>query len=102
MIKLPLCPYCGARFLYPEVRRMAGKKEGMCLHCKKEFTISQMGIFWIFLAVALLLIALNWALLAAGISDLWVLLAVTAVLVALSVFLIPFGIRLKEKQKRKK
>ena len=40
MYKLPLCPYCGSRFLYGQVRDAAKKTSLQCGYCKRTITVA--------------------------------------------------------------
>lgn len=78
MLKLPLCPYCGARFLYPQVRRLQNKKSGVCPHCGKTFRIySRAGRTVLYTVSAFLLIGVDFFLLGIPAMNLTFLLAVT-------------------------
>lgn len=91
-MKLPLCPHCGARFLYPDVRRHMMQKSGVCPNCKKKYRISRRG-FAIFLPVSLLaLFLLNFLLLQIPDMNLIFLLAVTAAGVVCISLLAPFAL----------
>ncbi len=91
-MKLPLCPHCGARFLYSDVRQRMMQKSGVCPHCKKKYRISRRG-FAIFLPAALLaLFLLNFLLLQIPDMNLIFLLAVTAAGVVCVSLLAPFAL----------
>lgn len=91
-MKLPLCPHCGARFLYPDVRRRMMQKTGVCPHCKKDYRISRRG-FAFFIPVSLfILFLLNFLLLQIPDMNLFFLLAVTAAGVVAACLLAPFAL----------
>ncbi|MCI1954783.1 MAG: hypothetical protein LKJ21_00190 [Oscillospiraceae bacterium] len=93
-MKLPLCPYCGARFLYPDVKRSMGAKTGTCPHCGKRFRISAgRGLAALLPAALLVLFGVDWFLLCIPDMNLLYLLAVTAAGVAAAYFLIPYTVR---------
>jgi CXXC-20-CXXC protein len=95
MLKLPLCPYCGARFLYPDVKKSKGKT-GICPHCKKEFRITRGGRTALLIAAAVLvIIAINWIFLTLPTVNLPFLLIITAIGVTITWFLIPFTVQYK-------
>lgn len=94
MPKLPLCPYCGARFLYPDVKRTSNGQTGICPHCGKEFRISGRRRRAVLYAVsALALVGLNLLLLRIPSMNLLFLLAATAAGVAGALLLIPYTVR---------
>ena len=43
MLKLPVCPYCHARYNYKDVKNMYKRKKENCHNCKKSFNISYKG-----------------------------------------------------------
>lgn len=95
MLKLPLCPYCGARFLYPDVRNSKGKT-GICPHCKKEFRITRGAKTVLLIVIAvLMIIAMNWLFLTIPSVNLLFLLIITAIGVIITWFLIPFTVQYK-------
>jgi uncharacterized paraquat-inducible protein A len=95
MLKLPLCPYCGARFLYPDVKKNRGKT-GTCPHCKKEFRIVRGGSMALLFAAAFLaIVGMNWLFLTLPSVSLPFLLIITAIGVTVTWFLIPFTVRYK-------
>lgn len=94
MLKLPVCPYCGARFLYPDVKRSKGNKTGKCPHCGKKFHITAgRGLAVLLPAALLVLIGINFLLLCIPDMNLFYLLAVTAAGVIFTYFLIPYAVR---------
>ncbi|MVB10896.1 hypothetical protein CAFE_15970 [Caprobacter fermentans] len=94
MPKLPLCPYCGARFLYSEVRRSQNKKTGTCPHCEKPFCVGGGARRMILYAVStLLLVGLNLSLLKIPSMNLTYLLAATVLGVAAVRLLVPYTVR---------
>ena len=93
-MKLPLCPYCGARFLYPDVRKAQNENRGVCPHCGKTFRIfGRAGRSVLYAVSALLLIGVNLCLMKLPSANLTVLLAVTILGVTAVRLLIPYTIR---------
>lgn len=94
MLKLPLCPYCGARFLYPDVRRAQNKKSGTCPHCGKIFRVrGRPGRAVLYAVSALLLIGMDFGLIRIPSMNLTFLLTVTVLGVAGVRLLIPYTVR---------
>lgn len=94
MLKLPLCPYCGARFLYPDVRRSKDRKTGTCPNCGREFRVSGgKRRIALFLVCALILTGLDVLLLRIPSMNLTFLLAATALGVAGILLLVPYTVR---------
>lgn len=94
MLRLPLCPYCGARFLYPDVKKSRGRKTGKCPHCGKAFRVTFGTGMAVLISVALAaLVGVNFFLLSIPDINLFYLLAVTAAGVVLTYFLIPYTVR---------
>lgn len=96
MLKLPLCPYCGARFLYPTVRENRKRKTGICPHCRRVFRIDGKKRYFLFLCALVLLIGLNWFLLTIPAMNPAFLLSATALGVTAAELLIPFTIRYRK------
>lgn len=93
MLKLPICPYCGARFLYPDVKKRKGST-GTCPHCRKKFHITAgRGLAVLLPAAVLFLIAINFLLLTIPDINIFYLMAVTAAGVILTYFLMPYTVR---------
>ncbi|QAT48290.1 hypothetical protein EQM14_00035 [Caproiciproducens sp. NJN-50] len=94
MLKLPLCPYCGARFLYPEVKKSRNKKSGVCPNCGKTFRIySRTGRAVLYALSSFFLVGLDFFLLTIPAMNLTFLLAVTAAGVAGIRLLNPYTVR---------
>ncbi len=95
MLKLPLCPYCGARFFYPDVKKNRGRT-GTCPHCKKEFRILRGGsTVLLFTAALLAIVGTNCFFLTLPSVSISFLLIITAIGVTVTWFLIPFTVRYK-------
>lgn len=97
VLKLPLCPYCKAHFLYGQVRKNRKQKEVTCPHCKKSFQVkSVLPCLLLFLIAAVLAVGCNLLLLVI-LPYLTVLaLAVnTALILLIAWLLIPYVIRHK-------
>jgi uncharacterized paraquat-inducible protein A len=94
MLKLPLCPYCGARFLYPEIRRAQNQKSRICPHCGKTFRIyGRAGRAALYIVSALLLVGMNFCLMKIPNMNLIFLLAATVLGVAAVRLLVPYTVR---------
>ncbi|MFU0832018.1 MAG: Znf/thioredoxin-put domain-containing protein [Oscillospiraceae bacterium] len=94
MLKLPLCPYCGARFLYPEVRKTINNRKGICPHCGGTFRIYGKANRAALYAVSLLmLIGMNLCLIKIPSMNLTVLLLATIIGVMVTRLLIPYTVR---------
>lgn len=100
MLKLPLCPYCGARFLYPDVRKNRKNHIGTCPHCNKEFIIYKKYQIILFLCAFFIMIGFNWFLLSVPSMNIWYLLVFTVPGVVIAYFLIPFVIRYRPLEKK--
>lgn len=96
MLKLPLCPHCGARFLYPDVKKLMRAGSGTCPHCGKTFrTAGKPQRAVLFAAAALVMIFANYLLLEIPSMNLLFLTVTTAAGVVVTWLLIPFTARLK-------
>ena len=94
MLKLPLCPYCGARFLYGQVRKSRFRKTGVCPHCGEKFRItSWRGLLTLLPFAAVLMVGLNVLLMQIPEMSLSVLSFVTAAGVTATYFLLPYAVR---------
>ena len=103
MLKLPLCPYCGAIYRYGEVKKFRNKENIKCRHCGKEFSVSKTkGRIILITVAAVILIALN-ILMFNFIKGLTVLgcFIITVAAVSLTVILFPFTTRFKKKDDEK-
>lgn len=96
MLKLPLCPYCGARFLYPTVKSSMAQKTGECSHCKNKFQINRARRNVLFLSALILIIAINWMFLSIPAMNFPFLMVITAIGVIITYFLIPYTVRYKK------
>ncbi len=108
MLKLPLCPFCGARFLYPDVKKTMFQKTGGCPHCENIFFISLARLPLMLLAAVLFLVGMNWLFLTLPTMNLLFLMIITAIGVVAAYYLTPFTVRyikpknLPEERKPKK
>lgn len=60
MLKLPVCPYCGAIYRYKDISSMPAEKRHMCYHCKREFGVSRKkGKIILVFSVCIILIIFN-------------------------------------------
>lgn len=96
MLKLPLCPYCGARFLYSTVKENRKQKTGVCPHCKKKFQVSQAQRMLLFLVALVVIIGVNWLFLSIPGMNIPFLMVITAIEVTITYFLIPYSVRYKK------
>jgi CXXC-20-CXXC protein len=95
-MKLPLCPYCEARFLYPAVKGSTKQKTGVCPHCKKEFRITYRSrTALLFLFALLLIVGMNWLFLTIPTMNLPFLMVITAIGILITYFLIPYTVQYK-------
>lgn len=92
-MKLATCPYCEARFLYPDVRKSLSRKTGVCPHCGKEYRVSKRGFFVFLPLAALVLVALDFGLLSIPDMNMVFLCSVTVAGVVLAWLLLPFSVR---------
>ena len=94
MLKLPLCPYCGARFLYPDVKKSKNRKNGVCPHCGETFRIYGRACRTVLYTVSfLLLIGMNFCLMKIPSMHLAFLLSATILGVVITWLLIPYTVR---------
>jgi DNA-directed RNA polymerase subunit RPC12/RpoP len=94
MLKLPLCPYCGARFLYPDVKKSKNTKQGICPHCGGIFRIyGRTSRFALYTISSLLLIGMNLCLIKIPSINLTVLFSATILGVMVTRLLIPYTVR---------
>jgi transposase-like protein len=97
-VTLPVCPYCGARFLYGQVKRMGGRGTGKCPHCGKVFRISSgRGRAVLFSVTAAALVCLNLLLMQAPAVSMAFLLGVTAAGVVAAWLLLPYTARYRRR-----
>ncbi len=110
MLKLPVCPHCGAVYSYKEVRQMkSGTK--LCYHCNKKFSIHKKKNAWVFMTVVcIILIIINTAIMISSENFIPVLFVLADMLVITAAFLLlPLTVRFRpekfskaEKRERKK
>lgn len=102
MLKLPVCPHCGAIYHYGEVRKLSKYKYIECRHCQKEFTVYTTKGKLLLLSIAcLLLITLNVLLL-------WVFqgftiyhcIGITLVICAVLLCFLPYTVKFKREKKK--
>jgi uncharacterized protein (DUF983 family) len=98
MYKLPLCPYCGSRFLYGQVRDAANKPSLQCGYCKRTITVEYKKYRnRHFLISALVMVLINIGMLALlSMTDATVLpylLVLTVIMVCVAYLLLPYTVR---------
>lgn len=98
MLKLPLCPYCEARFLYPTVKNSRKQKTETCPHCSRVFQIIRRRAALLFLFAFLIIVGVNWLLLTIPAMNLPFLMIITAIGVIITYFLIPYTVQYKKLQ----
>lgn len=97
-MKSATCPYCEARFFYPEMKNHMTRRTGVCPHCGKKFCVSRRG-FAVFLpCTAAALIALDFGLLMIPDMNLIFLSAVTVIGVVAAYLLLPFSVRFRRRE----
>ncbi len=108
MLKLPVCPHCGAVYTYREVSNM---KKGiqLCYHCQKKFSVHKSaGRTILMTSVCVALIIANTAIMYSSNNFIPVVMMIAdAVFVTAAVLLIPLTVRFKPEkmtkaEKRKK
>ena len=95
MLKLPVCPYCGAVYYYKDVRNAAKQATACCHHCKLRFGVrARTPRILLLLCAALLMVALDvlflWMFPNINLAALYL---VTLCLVAASLLLAPYVVR---------
>lgn len=98
MYKLPLCPYCGSRFLYGQVRDAAKKPSLQCGYCKRTIAVKYKKYRnRHFLISALVMVLINIGMLALlSMTDATVLpylLVLTVIMVCVAYLLLPYTVR---------
>ena len=97
MLKLPLCPYCEARFLYPTVKNSKAQKTGICPHCDKVFRVTyRKNAALLILFALLVIVGINFLLLTITGMNIPFLMVITAIGVIITYFIIPFTVRYKK------
>lgn len=97
-LRLPLCPHCGARFFYTQVKKAKKQDTMICKHCKKQFQISyKKGTVLLIVLAILILIILNMLLLAYfPLTNIVGLFLVTIMGISITYFFIPYTVRFKK------
>lgn len=95
-MKSATCPACGARFLYPDLKKKITSRTGVCPHCRKKYRISRVGTAIFLVCAVLVLIALNFALLSIPDMNIFFLCFITLAGVVIAYFLLPFSIRFRQ------
>ena len=101
--KHAVCPYCRTVYRFAELRKLSGKKEDTCYHCKKTVDVSR-GSVW-FLALETLAVYAILNAVAIGLLQtvqLVPLLIMNTVPAIAAMLLIPLYTELKKSPKNKK
>lgn len=95
-MKSVVCPFCEARFLYPDLKKRSRSRTGVCPHCGKTYRVSRKytAVFLIF-GVAVLM-AMDWGLLSLSGMNLIFLMAATILGVTAVYLLLPFTVRFRK------
>ena len=110
MLKLPVCPHCGAVYSYKEVSSMKSGTE-LCYHCKKKFRINKLrGRVILLSIVCTLLIIANTAIMISSENFIPVIIVLADMIVITAAFLmlpltvkfIPEKFSKAEKRERRK
>ena len=91
MLKLPVCPYCGAAYYYKDVKNAAKQKTACCHHCKQRFAVRVRAPRAVLLLCAALLMVLILSILPN--IHLLGLYLTTLCLLACILFLVPYVVR---------
>ncbi len=110
MLKLPVCPHCGAVYSYKEVNSMKNGTS-ICYHCKKKFRVNKTrGRMILISIVCIFLIIVNTAIMVSSenfipviimLADM-IVITVTFLMFPLTVKFIPEKFTKAEKRERKK
>ena len=94
MPKLPVCPYCGAGFLYGQVRRKGLHGTDVCPNCGGTFRIRSLrGLALLLTAAVAVMVGVNILLMQIPDMNLSALSVVTALEVTATWLLFPFAVR---------
>jgi CXXC-20-CXXC protein len=92
----PTCPYCKARFLYPDLKQRGKEHIGVCPHCGKPYRISRLArVVYILCALAVLFF-LDYGLLYISDMNLPFMLIITIIGVTAFYLLFPFSVRFRK------
>lgn len=97
MLRLPLCPYCGARFFYWQVRKNGFRKTGTCPYCRKKFCIEKRGLLILLPAAVLVMVGVNFLLMRIPAMNLSAVSLFTALGVTAAYLLLPFAVRYRKR-----
>ena len=95
MLRLPVCPYCGAAYYYKDVKNAAKQKTACCHHCKQRFAVRVRAPRAVLLLCAALLMVLLDFLILSILPNIHLvgLYLTTLCLLACSLFLVPYVVR---------
>lgn len=95
-MKTAVCPFCEARFLYPDLKKRSRSRTGVCPHCGKTYRVSRKNTaFFLAFAVAVLM-AMDWGLLSLSGMNLLFLMAATILGVTAVYLFLPFTVRFRK------
>lgn len=97
----PTCPYCKARFLYPDLKQRGKKRTGVCPQCGKPYRLSRLARVIYFLGAFVVLFAMDFSLLYISDMNFPFLLIMTALGVTAFYLLLPFSVRFRKAEPEK-
>lgn len=92
----PTCPYCRARFLYPDLKQRGKKRTGVCPHCGKPYRLSRLARAVYILGALAVLFAMDFGLLFLSDMNFPFLLVMTVLGVTAFYLLLPFSVRFRK------
>jgi CXXC-20-CXXC protein len=92
----PTCPYCKARFLYPDLKQRGKKRTGVCPHCGKPYRLSRLARVVYILGALAVLFGIDYALLFISDMNFPFLLVMTMLGVTAFYLLLPFSVRFRK------
>lgn len=109
MLKLPVCPHCGAVYTYKEVFNMK-KGSRLCYHCKKKYSVHKIaGGAVLMTIVCVFLIFANTAIMVSSENFIPIVMVIAdAVFITAAVLMLPLTVKFRaekftksEKRKQK-
>lgn len=101
--KLPTCPYCNTVYRRADVAKIRSKREEICYHCRKPFTVSKKKV--LVLVLELVLVSVIADILLFRFFDGAVLIAafaVNVILIIIGIICIPHYIRFVRNERSNK